>query len=86
MTPAPAPEPSEDCRLYVPETDNWTARILKGWDQVYCFSKNPGEEFYHLILHGEIYIQNGDEVYCLSCGLRDGLLTKDRLFWQNRTG
>lgn len=76
----------DDCRLYVPEADNWRAHVLTSWDKIYCFSKNPGEDFYHLILHGEIYLQQRDEVYCLRCALRDGILTRDRLFWQKRTG
>lgn len=82
ISPTSAAENLPDCRLYVPEADNWQARILTSWDKVYCFSKNPGEEFYHLILHGEIFIQRDDEVYCLKCGLRDGILTRDRLYWQ----
>ena len=53
---------------------------------MYCFAKVPGEEYYHQLLHGEIYVQKGDEVYCLRCALRDGILTRDRLFWQRRTG
>jgi hypothetical protein len=82
---APRPDPVPDCRLYVPEADNWQAHILKSWDKVYCFGKNPGEDFHHAILHGEVYLKGGDEVYCLRCALRDGIATQDRLFWQNRT-
>jgi len=82
--PAPSPQTQQpaDHRLYVPETDNWKAQILNTWDKVYCFSKNPGQDYYHLIVHGEIYVQRGDEVYCLNCGLRDGILTHNRLFWE----
>lgn len=82
----PNPAQNGDARLYVPEADQWKAQILTTWDKVYCFAKNPDEDYYHLILHGEIFIQRGDETYCLRCGLRDGILTQDRLFWQNRAG
>ncbi|WP_437185378.1 hypothetical protein SH668x_002481 [Planctomicrobium sp. SH668] len=87
----PMPEPEkpaavEDSRLYVPETEQWTAHILKSWDRFYCFSKNPGEDYYHLVMHGEIYLQRGDEVYCVNCALRDGIITRNRLYWQNRSG
>ncbi|WP_437224339.1 hypothetical protein SH661x_003587 [Planctomicrobium sp. SH661] len=85
-TPGGDAEPALDCRLYVPEAENWQARILTSWEKVYCFSKNPGQDYYHLILHGEIYLQKGDEVYCLSCARRDGVATHDRLYWQKRTG
>ena len=84
LHPDAIPAPEDDCRLYVPEADQWKAQVLTSWDKVYCFAKKPGEEYYHLILHGEIYLQRGDEVFCLRCGLRDGILTRNRLFWQTR--
>lgn len=80
----PLTSPVPDNRLYVPETEQWKAFIKSDWDKTYCFAKNPGEDFYHLIVHGEIYLRRGDEVYCLKCALRHGFATTDRLFWQHR--
>lgn len=82
---APAAGVPGDARLYAPEAENWKAHILTSWDKFYCFAKNPGQDYYHQLMHGEIYVQKGDEIYCLNCALRDGILTRDRLFWQKGT-
>ena len=71
-----------DSRLYVPEIAGWRAQIKTTWDKFYCFAKNPGEEYYHLLLQGEIFLQHGDEMYCLNCARRMGIVTTDRQFWQ----
>jgi len=78
-----------DHRLYVPEHEGWEARLKRSWDNEYCYSANPGEDYFHLLLNGEIYLQRGDEKYCLNCALRQGILTTNRLYWQrggNGTG
>jgi hypothetical protein len=80
IEPLPASVP--DVRLYFPDAKGWTPHILTSADKVYCFAKNPGEDYYHLILSGELYLQRGDEVFCLLCALRHGVVTQDRLFWQ----
>lgn len=73
-----------DARLYVTDSREWTAQIKHDSSKIYCYQKNPGEDFFHLIVDGEIYLAQGDEKYCLRCALRDGVITTDRLFWQNR--
>ncbi len=80
-----APDSLPDCRLYVPDAKSWQVHIQRSGDRVYCFAKNPGEDYYHLIVDGEIYLQRGDEVFCLRCALRQESITTDRLFWQHRT-
>lgn len=76
------PEPVADWRVYVPQPDGWTAHIKQNWEREYCFLKNPGEDFFHLLQCGEIYVQHDDEMYCLTCALRLGLITRNRLYWQ----
>src|SRR3974390_677153 len=78
QTPAAMP----DARLYLPDHDGWEAVIKRDWNKEYCFSQNPGENFYHLLLSGEIYLQRGGEKYCLNCAMRHGVLTRERTFWQ----
>jgi len=73
-----------DHRVYVPEAESWSARVKVGWDKEYCYSKAPGQDYLHLLLNGEIYLQNKDEKLCLSCAMRRGVLTADRLYWQHR--
>ncbi|SFH61734.1 hypothetical protein [Planctomicrobium piriforme] len=81
---SPDPVDLPDCRLYVPEPTGWKAQILTSGEKVYCFAKNPGEDYYHLILDGEVFMQKGNEIFCLRCALRQNILTRDRLFWQHR--
>lgn len=73
-----------DRRLYVPNADGWQARVKQGWEKQYCYSKAPGEDFFHLILNGEIFLEHADEKLCLTCALRRGILTTDRLYWQRQ--
>ncbi|MCA8994733.1 MAG: hypothetical protein KDA88_22335 [Planctomycetaceae bacterium] len=72
----------DDIRVYFPHHEEWTIHIKRTWEKQYCYAKCPGEDYFHAILAGEIYIQRGDEKYCLDCALRHGFLTQDRLFWQ----
>jgi hypothetical protein len=71
-----------DVRLYLPDAEGWSAHVKQSWDKEYCFQKKPGEDFFHLLMHGEVYLQNGDEKFCLWCALRRGIVTHDRLNWQ----
>ena len=73
-----------DVRIYVPESLAWEARIKQDTDKFYCYFKNPGEDFFHIIVTGEIYLTRNDEKICLRCAVREGVATQDRLFWQNR--
>ena len=80
----PYRESPDDGRLYLPRKDNWVAQVKGGWEKEYCYLKNPGEDYFHLLLSGEIYLQRNDEKYCLNCARRMGLVTHDRLHWQHR--
>jgi hypothetical protein len=71
-------------RLFVPESAGWKAAIKQDGNKEYCYLQRPGEEFYHLLLTGEIYLQRGDEKYCLSCAARHGYATHKRAFWLQR--
>lgn len=71
-----------DRRLYVPVPEGWEVRIKTGI-QDYCQHRIPGEDGFHLILIGELYLQFGKEKVCLNCAHRHGVLTDDRLFWQH---
>lgn len=78
------PPPSEnDVRLYVSDPEGWQAHVKQGWEKQYCYYKHPGEDYFHLLMNGEVYLQHGDEKVCLTCALRHGILTTDRLHWQH---
>ena len=72
----------QDVRLYLPNADGWVAKVKQGWTKESCSLQNPGEDYFHLLMNGEIYLQQGVEKYCLRCALRRGLITRDRLSWQ----
>lgn len=81
-TGQPAELPHDDVRVYVPEPEAIDVRVMRGGEREYCFAQNPGEDYFHLLMAGEIYIQYGDEKFCLNCASRRGLITNDRLYWQ----
>lgn len=78
-----SPEPESDLRMYVPHPEGWKAHIKQTWDREYCFMQHPGQNFFHLLQCGEIYIEKNKEMYCLLCAVRLGIITHDRFFWQN---
>jgi hypothetical protein len=79
----PPTESPHDARLYVPAPDGWEAHIKRDSLKDYCYFQNPGEDYFHLLLAGEIFLQRGYERCCLNCALRHGFITSDRLFWQH---
>lgn len=85
MEPAATRAQEHDQRLYIAQPAGWEAPIKQSWEQEYCYSKNPGEDWFHLLANGELYIQRGTEKFCLTCALRLKILTRDRLFWQKGT-
>lgn len=77
--------PPSDRRLYLPVHQEWSIEVLSGAQKQYCYQQSPGEDHFHMIVPGEIYVQGGDIKLCLNCALRRGAVTENRLFWQNRT-
>lgn len=77
----------QDARLYVPinETENNIVSVKTSPSKEYCFSKFPGQDHFHMLMHGEVYVTNGHDMYCVECGLRHGFLTRDRVNWQHQT-
>lgn len=71
-----------DVRLYIPD-DHWEARTRRAGEQMYCFGKFEGEDWHHQIVTGELFLQRGSEVLCLSCAMKHGVVTTDRVFWQH---
>lgn len=76
-------QPERDDRLYVPHPAGWTAQIKKSGGTERCFAQHPGQDFFHLIVKGEIYLENGEERFCLTCAMRRGIVTRDRMFWKH---
>ncbi|WP_010587035.1 hypothetical protein [Schlesneria paludicola] len=83
-SPEILPDPEPDTRLYVPDNEDWNVLIKRDSERIYCYAKEPGQDWFHLILGGEIYLTRQHERYCLRCALRLNFVTQDRLFWQHR--
>ena len=77
----PMIELNRDVRLYVPD-QRWQINIKRTADKEYCSVKAPGEDYFHLLMAGEIYIERGIEKCCLNCAVRLGIVTDERLYWQ----
>lgn len=80
-TPAENDSTSVDRRLYLPTPEGWEIKIHSG-PRDYCYYRNPGEEWFHLLIDGELYLEYGNERICLNCACRQGILVEDRLYWQ----
>ncbi len=70
-------------RLFLPGfEDGWSVAVKTTWDRDYCFAKNPGEDFYHLLMAGELYVEHDGGRYCLACAHRRGVISRNRLHWK----
>ena len=52
-------------------------RRKAGSEREFCYQIAPGQDYYHRLLDGEIYLHKADEKICLPCAARRGLLTYD---------
>ncbi len=68
--PAPAPYP----RLFLREP-GWKVALKVGSERMFCYMMAPGQNYYHRLLDGEVYVTHGDERICLACASRRGLLS-----------
>ena len=73
-----------DHRLYITDPTAVEIRMKKSSEKGYCHHRFPGEEHFHLLMSGELYVARGDQKICIECALRLGYLTLNRLHWQNR--
>jgi hypothetical protein len=71
--PKPASRDSALPRLYLQEP-GWRIAVKVGSEREFCYMAAPGQDYYHRLLDGEIFLAHGDEKLCLSCAGRRGLL------------
>ena len=67
---APAPELP---RLFLREP-GWRVGLKVGSERTFCYAIAPGQDFYHRLMDGELFLYRGDERLCLPCAARRGLL------------
>ena len=68
--------------MYVPAALDWHAVVKRDFTKQYCHLKAPGEPYHHLLVGGELYLDNGESKLCLNCAVRSGVVTLDRAYWQ----
>ncbi len=76
VAPPPESETASELlpRLYVFEA-GWCVNIKRGNHREFCHMMAPGQDYYHRLLDGEIYLSHGDERLCLRCAVRHGIIT-----------
>ncbi len=60
-------------RLYVFEP-GWRVSIKRGSHREFCYMMAPGQDYYHRLLDGELFLHHGDERLCLSCAVHRGII------------
>lgn len=65
------PEPR---RLFIHEP-GWLVHLKVGSIRENCYQIAPGQDYYHRIADGEMYIIRADEKLCLACAARRGILS-----------
>ncbi len=55
----------------------WQVGLKIGSEREFCYMMAPGQDYYHRLLDGEIFVYHGHERLCLACAGRRGLLTRE---------
>jgi hypothetical protein len=73
--PEPADGPAVS-RIFLHEP-GWRIEHKIGSTREFCYTMSPGQDFYHRLYDGEVYLQRGDgeERLCLTCASRRGLIS-----------
>ncbi len=60
-------------RMFIFER-GWTVGVKTGSQRELCHMMAPGQEFYHRLGDGEVFVQQSTEKLCLACAFRRGLI------------
>jgi hypothetical protein len=63
-------------RIYLSEP-GWRIGVKIGSEREFCYMRAPGQEFYHRLLDGEVFVHRDDERLCWACATRRGLLVAE---------
>lgn len=72
--PDPGPGPAAGPRRMFLREAGWRVGHKLGSAREFCYSMAPGQDYYHRLLDGEVFVFHGDERLCLACAERRGLL------------
>jgi hypothetical protein len=63
-------------RMFLAEP-GWRIGVKRGSEREFCYMRAPGQDFYHRLLDGEIFVHRDDERLCLACASRRGLIVHE---------
>ena len=63
-------------RMFLTEP-GWRIGVKHGSEREFCYMRAPGQDFYHRLLDGEVFLFRDDERLCLACAARRGLLVHE---------
>ncbi len=66
--------PARGQRLYLHEP-GWQIAQKHGSVREFCYMMAPGQDYYHRLLDGEIYLFSNEERLCVACAERRGLIS-----------
>jgi hypothetical protein len=77
--PEPPPAQVEDGlvrphRIFLFEP-GWKIGVKTGSHREFCYAVAPGQDFYHRLIDGEVFLFHQDEKLCFACAMRRGLIT-----------
>jgi hypothetical protein len=52
----------------------WKIGVKAGSHREFCYAAAPGQDFYHRLIDGEVFVFHRDEKLCLACAMRRGLI------------
>jgi hypothetical protein len=61
-------------RLFLHEP-GWRIGHKLGSEREFCYTIAPGQDYYHRLYDGELFLTHGDQRVCLACAERRGLLS-----------
>jgi hypothetical protein len=76
QTPLPArdDEIAPARRMFIFES-GWRVGVKTGSTRELCYMIAPGQDYYHRLLDGEVFLVRDGERLCLSCASRRGLIS-----------
>jgi hypothetical protein len=63
-------------RMYLAEP-GWRVLVKVGSDREFCYNRAPGQDYYHRLLDGEVFLHRADEKLCVACASRRGLIASE---------
>jgi len=79
LSPSPSPPASDDDilparRMFIFEP-GWRVGVKIGNVRELCYMIAPGQDYYHRLVEGEIFLVRDGERLCLTCAARRGLIS-----------